>query len=87
MLSGLPTNKFLFNGFLPKKNSAKKEIVLKVKNSNVTNIFFESGKRLENTIEIFSEFLCPETSIAICREMTKKHESIYRGTLGDFQSY
>ena len=80
LLSGLPTDKFLFNGFLPKKNAAKKEIALKVKNSGVTNIFFESAKRLENTIEIFSEFLCPNTSIVICREMTKKHESIYRGT-------
>ena len=83
LLSGLPTDKFLFNGFLPKKNAAKKEIVLKVKKSNVTNIFFESGKRLESTIEIFSEFLCPNTLIAICREMTKKHESIYRGTLAE----
>jgi len=80
LLSGLPTDKFLFNGFLPKKDAAKKEIVLKIKKSNVTNIFFESAKRLENTIEIFSEVLCSKTSIAICREMTKKHESIYRGT-------
>ena len=83
LLSGLPTDKFLFNGFLPKKNAAKKEIVLKVKNSNVTNIFFESAKRLESTIEIFSEVLCSNTSIAICREMTKKHESVYRGKLGE----
>tara|TARA_Y100001935_G_scaffold203540_1_gene172208 strand:- start:127 stop:948 length:822 start_codon:yes stop_codon:yes gene_type:complete len=81
LLSGLPTDKFLFNGFLPKKNAAKKEIAFKVKNSSVTNIFFESAKRLENTIDIFSEILCPNTSVAICREMTKKHESIYRGTL------
>ena len=62
------------------KKNAKKETVSKIKNSNVTNIFFESGKRLESTIEIFSEVLCPKTSIAICREMTKKHETIYRGT-------
>ncbi len=80
LLSGLPTDKFLFNGFLPKKNTAKKEIILKIKNSNVTNIFFESAKRLERTLEIFSEVLSPKTSIAICREMTKKHETIYRGT-------
>ncbi len=79
LLSGLPTDKFLFNGFLPKKNSAKKEILLKIKNSNVTNIFFESAKRLESTIEIFSEVLYSNASMAICREMTKKHESIYRG--------
>ena len=80
LLSGLPTDKFLYHGFLPKKNMAKKETISKIKNSNVTNIFFESAKRLESTIEIFSEVLSPKTSIAICREMTKKHETIYRGT-------
>ena len=83
LLSGLPTDKFLFNGFLPKKIAAKKEIAFKIKRSNVTQIFFESAKRIQKTIEIFSEVLCPNTSIAICREMTKKHESIYRGTLED----
>jgi len=81
LLSGLPTDRFLFNGFLPKKDIAKKEIALEIKTSKVTNIFFESAKRIKKTIEIFSEVLCPETSIAVCREMTKKHESIYRGTL------
>ena len=83
LLSGLPPDKFLFNGFLPKKNTAKKEIALKVKSNNVTHIFFESAKRLKKTIEIFSEVLSPNTSIAICRELTKKHESIYRGTLDE----
>ena len=87
LLSGLPTEKFLFSGFLPKKNAAKKEIVLRIKKSNVTNIFFESGKRLESTIEIFSELLCPNTLIAICREMTKKHESIHRGTPSEILNF
>ena len=81
LLSGLPTDKFLFNGFLPKKMAAKKEIALKVKSHNVTHIFFESAKRVKKTIEIFSEVLSPNTSVAICREITKRHESIYRGTL------
>ena len=81
LLSGLPTDKFLFYGFLPKKNAAKKEIALKVKSNSITHIFFESAKRVKKTVEIFSEVLSPNTSIAICREITKKHESIYRGTL------
>ena len=81
LLSGLPTEKFLFNGFLPKKNEAKKEIALKIKNNNFTHIFFESAKRVKKTVEIFSEVLSPDTSVAICREITKIHESIYRGTL------
>ena len=43
--------------------------------------FFESAKRINKTIEIFSEILSSDTQIAICREMTKEYESIYRGTL------
>ena len=81
LLSGLPIDKFLFYGFLPKKSAAKKEIALKIKSNNITHIFFESAKRVKKTVEIFSEVLSPDTSIAICREITKKHESIYRGTL------
>jgi 16S rRNA (cytidine1402-2'-O)-methyltransferase len=47
----------------------------------MTNIFFESAKRISKTIEIFSEVLSSDTQIVICREMTKEHESIYRGSL------
>jgi len=81
ILSGLPTDKFSFNGFLPKKSEAKRKIAIGLKNSNITNIFFESAKRVFKTIEIFSEVLDPNTNMAICREMTKEYESIYRGTL------
>jgi len=81
ILSGLPSDKFCFNGFLPKKNEAKRKIALKLQNCDVTNIFFESAKRISKTITIFSEVLSLDTQLAICREMTKEYESIYRGTI------
>ena len=81
ILSGLPSDKFSFNGFLPKQHEAKRKIALKLQNCDVTNIFFESGKRISSTISIFSENLSPDTQLAICREMTKEYESIYRGTI------
>ena len=81
ILSGLPTDKFSFNGFLPKKSEAKRKIAIGLKDSKITNIFFESAKRVFKTIEIFSEVLDPNTNMAICREMTKEYESIYRGTI------
>ena len=81
ILSGLPSDKFLFNGFLPKQSEAKRKIALKLKNSDITNIYFESAKRIGKTIEIFAEFLGPHTQLAICREMTKEYESVYRGTI------
>lgn len=85
ILSGLPSDKFTFNGFLPKQYEAKRQIALKLKNSNLTNIFFESAKRIDKTISIFFEVLNPNTKIAICREMTKEYESIYRGTIQEIQ--
>jgi len=81
ILSGLPSDKFSFNGFLPKQYEAKRKIANKLKNSNVTNIFFESAKRVNKTITVFAEVLSPDTEVAICREMTKEYESIYRGTI------
>ena len=83
ILSGLPTDKFSFNGFLPKQHEAKRKIAIKLQNSDVTTIFFESAKRISKTISIFSENLSPDTQLAICREMTKEHESIYRGTIDE----
>ena len=79
MLSGIPVNQFSFYGFLPKQISAREKIAKKLINSNKACVFFESAKRLSKTIEIFSNILEPITQISICREMTKRHESIYRG--------
>ena len=81
ILSGLPADKFSFNGFLPKKSEAKRNIAIKMQNSDTTNIFFESAKRISNTISIFAEVLESDTQLAICREMTKQYESVYRGTI------
>ena len=81
ILSGLPADKFSFNGFLPKKSEEKRNIAIKIQNSDTTNIFFESAKRISETISIFAEVLTPDTQVAICREMTKQFESVYRGTI------
>ena len=81
ILSGLPCDKFLFYGFLPKQYKAKIKIAKTLKALDATHVFFESAKRIHKTIEIFSEVLSADTQIAICREMTKEFESIYRGTL------
>ena len=81
ILSGLPSDQFSFFGFLPKQHEAKRKIAIKLQNSNSTNIFFESARRIVKTMSIFSEVLNPDTRVAICREMTKEYESIYRGTI------
>ncbi len=83
ILSGLPSDKFYFNGFLPKQSEAKRKIAFRIKNSDVTNIFFESARRITKTILIFSEVLNIDSQLAICREMTKEFESVHRGTIAE----
>ena len=66
---------------MPKQNEAIKKIAKKIQNSDITNIFFESAKRIGKTISIFSEALSQDAQLVICREMTKEYESIYRGNI------
>ena len=79
LMSGLPTSKFMFLGFLPKKNNEKKNLLEKVSHYPHTTIFFESPKRLFKTLTIIKD-LSKLKKISICRELTKIHEEVLRGT-------
>jgi len=79
VVSGLPMDKFLFLGFLPKKQGKKRKILEELKERNITTIFYESPFRIKKTLEMIGE-LFPEKQIVIAREMTKKFEEIMRGT-------
>ncbi|HMT05813.1 MAG: 16S rRNA (cytidine(1402)-2'-O)-methyltransferase [Solirubrobacterales bacterium] len=76
--SGLPTDRWRFEGFLPKR-SAEMERVL---NSAETVVAFESPRRISNSLAALAQ-LAPDRQAAVCREMTKMHEEISRGTLGE----
>ena len=77
-IAGLPMQKFLFLGFVPKRKQRKffQEII----NSKYPVIFFESPHRIIKTLEKLKE-LEPDLKIVVGRELTKKFETIYRGTL------
>lgn len=82
--SGLPTQPFLFLGFLPKKPSEKRKIFedifsFKIQKEKPTIIFFESPQRLVETLEIINH-INSKTQISIAREMTKVFEEFIRGT-------
>ena len=79
VLSGLPTDKFSFYGFIPKKNNAQQKLFQKVSNDEKTAIMFESVKRLRKTIISISKHLDNNQHISVCREMTKIHEQIVQG--------
>ena len=77
--SGLPTDKFGFFGFLPKKDGKKREIFEWIsKMENLTFIYYESPHRIIKTLELMNEII-PERDIVIARELTKRFEEFVRG--------
>lgn len=80
--SGLDTTKFLFRGFLPRENKERKLVIKELLQSQETLIFYEAPHRLLDTLT-FLEEIFGDRKIAVCRELTKIYEEIYRGTLKD----
>ena len=85
VLSGLPTSSFTFLGFVPKKKNQKVEFIRSLKKYSETIILFESGKRLPETIQYLFEEHPQHNKISLCREMTKIHETIERGTIASIK--
>lgn len=77
--SGLPTDRFIFEGFLPPKKGRKKRIE-NIANENATIVIYESKNRLQRTIKQLLDILGDRPAV-ICRELTKLHEQFIRGTL------
>lgn len=84
--SGLDTSAFIFRGFLPRGNKEKKEFVESLKDRRETIIFYESPYRVIDTLTFLKENF-GNRNIAICRELTKLHEEIYRGSLEEAICY
>jgi len=78
--SGLPTDAFLFVGFLPPKSSARKTFLEKHRDFPHTIILYESVHRIQKLAEEMLEILGAERTVSIAREMTKLHETILTGT-------
>ena len=72
--SGMPSSKFIFEGFLPKKQSDRKKILLEISNNQKTTILFESPQRLIKLLRELKEFCGGEREIQVSREITKKYE-------------
>ena len=80
-VSGLPTDTFSFLGFLPHTKAKKKKLLETYLNLESSLIIFESGKRLQKTLDLLAETCRPSTEICICRELTKLNEEITRFTV------
>jgi len=79
-VSGLPTDRFVFEGFLPTKTIARRRILNRTAAVDATVIFYESPKRLANSLADMAEILGSRDAV-IARELTKRFERIARGTL------
>ncbi|MGL1921314.1 MAG: 16S rRNA (cytidine(1402)-2'-O)-methyltransferase [Hyphomicrobiales bacterium] len=83
-VAGMPTNRFLFEGFLPNKKMKKASVIDELKNIDATLIFFESPKRLLSSLELIAEML-PDRQVTVARELTKIYEEVV--TLDAVQIY
>ena len=79
-VSGFPSDKFIFYGFPPKQQKAKQSFMKSLVSENRTSIVFESKRRIKDFLENL-EGLCPGRKVFIAREMTKLHETFYRGEI------
>lgn len=79
--SGLPTNKYLFLGFLPAKQKARRDALATVATLHYTLVFYESPKRLVAMLEDTERVLGGDRPISVARELTKLHEEHWRGTV------
>lgn len=82
VLSGLPTGRFVFEGFLPRKGRQRAERLEVLRQEDRTVVLFEAPHRLEATLADLAAALGPDRPVAVAREITKKFETVWRGTLG-----
>jgi 16S rRNA (cytidine1402-2'-O)-methyltransferase len=79
--SGLPTDAFMYLGYLPRRSAARKKLLNSLREERQTLLFFEVPHRLIDTLKDLEYSFGPDRDIAVCRELTKIHEEIIRGKL------
>ncbi len=81
-VAGFPTDKFIFLGFPPHKTKRQK-FFKEVADATHTAVFFESGHRIIKCLQELKILLDEKRQIVVCRELTKKFETVYRGTISE----
>jgi 16S rRNA (cytidine1402-2'-O)-methyltransferase len=85
LLSGFPTDRFSFRGYLPRKKGQRRTALAEILAEPATAVILESVHRIGSTLELIAE-LAPERPLAVAREITKLHEETLRGTAGQVLS-
>ncbi len=86
-VSGLPADRFCFEGFAPRKPAARRSWLASLAGEQRTWVFFESPRRLPGCLGDAVEALGGDRRVVVCRELTKTHEEIVRGTLGELAEW
>ena len=85
-MAGLPTDRFLFGGFLPNKEKARGDVLAELAAVPATLVFYETGPRLVASLEAIAEHL-PGREVAVARELTKLHEECRGGSAEDLAAH
>ena len=86
-VSGLPVDRFCFEGFLPRKAGERRSRLAGLADERRTMVFFESPHRLADALTDAAAAFGPERSAAVCRELTKTHEEVRRGPLASLAEW
>lgn len=86
-VSGIDTQRFAFEGFLPVNKKERAERLVQIASMPHTLIFYEAPHKLKQTLSDLNDKLGGERQCALCRELTKLHEEVIRGTLGELSHY
>jgi 16S rRNA (cytidine1402-2'-O)-methyltransferase len=87
VVSGLPTERFTFLGFVPRKGGERRAVLGRVAESAETTVLFESPERLQALLQELAALCGGERRVACARELTKLHETVVRGTLDEVVRY
>ncbi|WP_400999727.1 16S rRNA (cytidine(1402)-2'-O)-methyltransferase [Agromyces sp. GXQ0307] len=86
-VSGLPTDRFAFEGFLPRKAGERSRRLVELAGDRRTLVFFEAPSRLAASLGALAEAFGADRPAAVCRELTKLHEEVRRGPLGELAEW
>lgn len=87
VISGFTPHPFYFVGFLPRKKGERQELLQELAENSWTGVFYESPRRLRETLKEFCSLWGEQRRVAIARELTKKFEEVFRGTFAEALEY
>jgi 16S rRNA (cytidine1402-2'-O)-methyltransferase len=85
-VAGLPTDRFCFEGFVPRKQTDRAKLIEQLADEPRTTVLYESPHRLATTLDDFAA-AWPERQVVVCRELTKLHEEVRRGTCAELAQW